>query len=20
VYMWRSNPSWWQGITHAILW
>jgi len=19
VYMWRSNPSWWQGITHAIL-
>jgi hypothetical protein len=20
VYMWRGNPSWWQGITHAILW
>ena len=19
VYMWRSNPSWWQGITRAIL-
>jgi FtsH-binding integral membrane protein len=19
VYMWRDNPSWWQGITHAIL-
>jgi hypothetical protein len=19
LYMWRSNPSWWQGITHAIL-
>ena len=19
MYMWRSNPSWWQGITHAIL-
>ncbi len=19
VYMWRGNPSWWQGITHAIL-
>jgi len=19
VYMWRHNPSWWQGITHAIL-
>jgi hypothetical protein len=19
IYMWRSNPSWWQGITHAIL-
>jgi len=19
TYMWRSNPSWWQGITHAIL-
>jgi len=19
VYMWRSNPSWWQGITHVIL-
>ena len=19
VYMWRSNPSWWQGITHTIL-
>ena len=19
VYMWRSNPAWWQGITHAIL-
>jgi hypothetical protein len=19
VYMWRSNPSWWQRITHAIL-
>lgn len=19
VYMWRINPSWWQGITHAIL-
>ena len=19
VYMWRQNPSWWQGITHAIL-
>ncbi len=19
VYMWRSNPSWWQGITHAIM-
>ena len=20
MYMWRSNPSWWQGITRAILW
>ncbi len=20
VYMWRSNPAWWQSITHAILW
>ena len=20
VYMWRSNPAWWQGITRAILW
>jgi hypothetical protein len=20
VYMWRGNPGWWQGITHAILW
>ncbi len=20
VHMWRSNPAWWQGITHAILW
>jgi hypothetical protein len=19
LYMWRHNPSWWQGITHAIL-
>jgi hypothetical protein len=19
LYMWRGNPSWWQGITHAIL-
>ena len=19
VYMWRHNPSWWQGITHAIM-
>ncbi|HXR14640.1 MAG TPA: hypothetical protein VN777_00410 [Terriglobales bacterium] len=19
IYMWRSNPSWWQGITHAIM-
>jgi FtsH-binding integral membrane protein len=19
LYMWRSNPSWWQGITHVIL-
>ena len=19
VYMWRGNPAWWQGITHAIL-
>ncbi len=19
LYMWRSNPAWWQGITHAIL-
>jgi hypothetical protein len=19
VYMWRGNPSWWQGITHAIM-
>jgi FtsH-binding integral membrane protein len=19
VYMWRHNPAWWQGITHAIL-
>jgi hypothetical protein len=19
VYMWRHNPTWWQGITHAIL-
>ena len=19
VYVWRANPSWWQGITHAIL-
>lgn len=19
IYMWRINPSWWQGITHAIL-
>jgi hypothetical protein len=19
VYMWRHNPSWWQGITHAVL-
>ena len=19
VYMWRSNPAWWQGITRAIL-
>lgn len=19
VYMWRSNPSWWQGITHVIM-
>jgi len=19
MYMWRSNPSWWQGITHVIL-
>jgi hypothetical protein len=19
VYVWRTNPSWWQGITHAIL-
>jgi len=19
IYMWRSNPSWWQGITHVIL-
>jgi hypothetical protein len=19
VYMWRSNPSWWQGITRAIM-
>ena len=19
VYLWRSDPSWWQGITHAIL-
>jgi len=19
IYMWRGNPSWWQGITHAIL-
>jgi len=20
VYMWRTNPAWWQGITKAILW
>ena len=20
VYMWRINPAWWRGITHAILW
>ena len=20
LYMWRSNPAWWQGITRAILW
>jgi hypothetical protein len=20
LYMWRGNPAWWQGITHAILW
>jgi hypothetical protein len=20
IYMWRGNPGWWQGITHAILW
>jgi hypothetical protein len=20
LYMWRGNPVWWQGITHAILW
>ena len=20
VYMWRSNPTWWQGVTRAILW
>ena len=19
VYLWRVNPAWWQGITHAIL-
>ena len=19
VYLWRANPSWWQGVTHAIL-
>jgi len=19
IYMWRSNPSWWQGITHLIM-
>jgi hypothetical protein len=19
LYMWRHNPSWWQGITRAIL-
>ncbi len=19
IYMWRQNPSWWQGITHAIM-
>ncbi|HWY59605.1 MAG TPA: hypothetical protein VNZ03_34395 [Terriglobales bacterium] len=19
MYMWRSNPSWWQGITHAVM-
>lgn len=19
IYMWRGNPSWWQGITHAIM-
>jgi len=19
IYMWRGNPSWWQGITHSIL-
>jgi hypothetical protein len=19
IYMWRSNPSWWQGITHVIM-
>jgi hypothetical protein len=19
VYMWRANPAWWQGVTHAIL-
>ena len=19
VYVWRANPAWWQGLTHAIL-
>ncbi len=19
VYVWRANPAWWQGVTHAIL-